>query len=381
MKGKDLSYKLIFILALAPFLGFSQINQDFNQSVNQIGDCWQKYNMYIETQNTLNKANERKALTGSSPVGNPAYHFTSPIIEFGGNGSIEFRHKMSDVDGNERVLTLYLLDEEEKVTQVVYSHVFRTGGTSPNGNPTNIINVSIPITWTGVFILRWEWMGAGGSSVGMIDDIIIDGEDMSDGSNDNGYGYCRPDDFVSDTVCAGTQDWDLKVPYVIQGSDWSWDFQAAASVGSIDTSIVVGLMDSMIQVDWNYEPGIYHIEATEIRPPHMTTSYSVDFTIYVLDYPSVSLSIDSICFSGQNTMQVEFTGTGPWELTYTDGTNTYNQVFSNSTATISLPPYSSTTNVSVTGLVDASGCSGDPSTYPTAPAVVYPRPSTGLIQY
>lgn len=95
-----------------------QIVQDFNRSVNQIGDCWQNYNMYIETQNTGNSSNQKKALTGSSPDGDPAYHFTSPIIEFNGSGSVDFRHKMSDVDGDERILTLYLLDQAERVQQV-----------------------------------------------------------------------------------------------------------------------------------------------------------------------------------------------------------------------------------------------------------------------
>lgn len=381
MKTLIRTYYAFLLFIITPIIGQAQIIQNFNMSVNQIGDCWQNYNMYIETQGTLNKNNQKKALTGLSPNGNPAYHFTSPIIEFSATGTIDFRHKMSDADGTERILTLYLLDQAERVVQVIYTHVYRTAGTSPNGNPVTIINTSIPVTWTGIYILRWEWNSVGGVSVGMVDDVVIDGVDMSDGTNDNGYGYCRPDDYVIDTVCAGVQDWDLKVPYPIPGSDWSWDWFPDTPPGLIDTSIVDGPMDSTIQVDWNFSPGVYVLEATEIRPPHMTTTYSVEFTIYVLDYPQIAILIDSVCNPDTNQLEINLVGIGPWEVTYTDGTNTYTQTFSSPNNIITLPPYSSTTNITVLNVVDVSGCSGDPSQYPTAPAVVYPRPGTGPIYH
>lgn len=221
----------------------------------------------------------------------------------------------------------------------------------------------------------------GGTSLGMVDDIVIDGVDMSDGINDKGYGYCRPDDYVTDTVCAGEQNWELQVPFPIPGSDWSWTWLGGTNPGIIDADLVPGEIDSLIQIDWGYNPGVYVLEATEIRPPYLTTTYSVEFTIYVLDYPEVTMVVDSVCEADTNQMTLNFVGDGPWTVTYSDGTNTYTETFTSSTAIINLPTYATTTNNMILDVVDSKACHGDTSSLPNAPAVIYPRPGTGPIYH
>lgn len=287
MKLRWLTY-LCLIMA-GPTLwaqGNGRIVQGFNQSVNQIGDCWQNYNMAITTKNTINRANQKKALVGQSPLGQPAYHFTSPLLSFNGSGNIAFRHKLTAANGQNRRLELQLLDAAERPVQTLFTYQYRFQGSNPNGNPTQTVNTQVPVTWTGTYILRWSFSGSGGgNSVAMVDDITISATDVSDPRNDNGYGYCRPDDVVYDTVCADSRSLH-KVPYPIAGSNWQWQLKPTSSLATLDTTVVGGPQDTTAAVNWQTgAAGDYELNATEIRPPYQTTTYNVLFYLHVLPAP------------------------------------------------------------------------------------------------
>lgn len=376
---KTKAYLLTLLAIGSIFTSSAQIIQDFNQSVNQIGNCWQKHNMEITTKKTINSANQKKALVGKTPDGYPAYYFMSPMIRFNGTGMVEFRHKLTDNDGIDRSVTLWLYDQAERPVQAIYTHIYRQGNTAPNGNPTNVMNVSFPITWTGNYFVRWEFSGRGGKSLAMVDDISIDGVDVSDGSNDNGYGYCRPDDEVWDTVCAGELALH-KVPYVIPGSDWEWDFMPGFGVGLLDSTLVKGPKDSMVNIRWSYTAaGDYSMEATEIRPPYNTRTYSVWFYIHVLPAPTVELSVDSVCPGNQNNAVFTFTGNGPWTVTYQVSGSIYTELVTTNRLRVSLPEATSSRDVTVMDVTNANGCSSDPLANPQERAVVFPHAIAGPI--
>lgn len=371
------TYRLLLMLLLVAYGGAAQVSENFNQSINQVF-CWEVYNMEITTRNTINSGNEKKALVGLNGAGSPAHTFTTPPINFNGAGNVEFRHKLTANAGTNRSLTVYLLREDERVIQTLYTHVYRSGGTSPNGNPTTPISTSINVTWTGVHFIKWVWEGTGKGSEGMIDDIDITGTNVSNGGNDNGYGYCRADDVVYDTVCVGTTK-NYKVPLVIAGSAWQWEFFPTKTVGMLDSTLVKGPIDSMVTVSWFNQPGDYQMEATEIRPPYYTESYSIMYNIHVLPPPDVVLSADSVCETDNATLTFQFTGTSPWKVSYTDGTINYSQSFSSAISSVTLPRYTSSKTISVTALSDASGCSYVGGAFPSVQVVVFPTPSTGPI--
>lgn len=351
---------IILVIGISESLSAQTIIQNFNQSVNQIGDCWQMQDMTITTKNTINKANQKKALTGTVVNGNPAYHFTSPIIEFNGTGLIEFKHKLDNNNGTHRELQIQLLDVNENVLNVIHSHVYidSSSGTTPNGNPTNVYQTSLPITFSGIYILRFNFISSGGSSFAMVDDISIDGQDMSDPNNDNGFGYCRADDVVCDTICAGENEL-YTVPYPVAGSDWNWSFFGATGA-RIDTSIVMGPEDTTAGLSWMYNSlGDYILIATEIKPPYNTTTYSVHYNIHVLEAPTLSWAIDSVCQGEMHTASLNFTGEGPWDVTFNDGDSSFTKTFLEPFEQINLGVYDSTRTLQIQAIQGANGCYGD----------------------
>lgn len=363
----------LLLLGASIQLQAQQVTQNFNKSVNQIGDCWNWTNMKITTKNTINKNKNKKALTGTTPVGNPAYHFQSPFIQFNGAGAINFRHKLDGTSGTDRSMRLVLLDSAENVVQVLHNYTYIAGGTFPNGNPTNVVNVSVPITWSGVFILRWEFFGVGGKSLSMIDDIEIDGTDVSDSEQDNGHGYCRNDDVVYDTICAGTTALHA-VPYPMEGHVWNWAW-TSGNGGSINQNYIRSQEDTIVEINWNSTAsGDYVLQATETRMPWGTTTYDVTFYIHVEPLPTVALTIDTVCPNDSHLATFTFTGTPDWTVSFTDGQTTWTETFGSSPATYSLPAYQSRQTISVLGLTDGSGCSADPSLFPEADAVVHELP-------
>lgn len=356
------------------------IYQNFNQSVNQIGDCWQRSNMMITTKNTLFPANQKKALIGTANNGDPAYSFTSPLIMFNGTGDISFWHKLNVNDGDFRELSLVLLDPGENIVSTLYTYTYiDSSGARPNGNPTLNVQTTVPITFSGNYHIRWQMKSYGETSMAMFDNIEIDGIDVSDPNNDNGYGYCRPDDVVYDTLCAGSL-YEHEVPYPFDGSSWQWAF-TSASGGTIDTTHVPDHQDTAVMLQWDFTAsGDYVLVATEVRQPYNTTTYSSEFRIHVLPVPLVSLVVDSVCPGNMHTATFNFNGSaGPWTVTYTDGDSTYTDTFSDSTAVKSLGLYNSTTNISVLSVQGANGCPGDTTTLPQAAAAVFIDPNAGPI--
>lgn len=376
-------YILLFILCVSQLSAqtTNTIVQNFNQSVNQIGDCWQWENMTITTKNTIFNNNQKKAIIGTNVNGFPAYHFTSPLINFNGSGSISFWHKLNADNGFHREVRLVLLDQSENVVQVLHNHVYidSANGSRPNGNPTTNYNTSISVTFTGTYYIRWEVISKGGTSFAMFDNMEIDGIDTSDGTNDNGYGYCRGDDVVYDTLCAGSY-YQHDLPYPISGSDWTWTFTRGMG-GMIDSTFVSGPHDTAVKVQWDFTAGgDYTLEATEIRSPYNTTTYSVDFLIHVLPAPSVRMTIDTVCEGEQHSVGFDFGGgLGPWQITYTDGDSIYTETFTNQSSMINMGAYSTATNIEVLSVIGANGCPGDTTTLPSGTAGLLPDPVTGAI--
>ena len=376
---------ILFIMLAMAVSGVAQISQEFNQSINQVGACWQAYGMSIDTRNgpNGNTGNQKKHLATDTAEGGM---LISPLIFFENPGIITFKHNISIDDGDERTLSLYLLDEQEVVIDTLFHHVYRTGGSNGGVPATTVLTDTIIINPAYIstvdpYILMWEWEATGTNikGTGRIDDIYIDGDEFSDPNNNNGDGYCRFDEILYDTVCTWDTSVLYKVPTVIVNSTWSWEFGAPSSVGYLDSTIVPGPMDTLVEVRWKDVPGTYVVKVTEIRPLAETYTYDVTYYVTVYESPQIEIEIDTVCISDPQLIHFSFDGSGPYQVTYSDGTNTWTQVFNGITGTATLPPYTSTQTITITDFTDAGGC--PPLTYPSADAVIWPLPLTGPIYH
>jgi LruC domain-containing protein len=91
-------------------------------------------------------------------------------------GNIEFDHAVPSKNGD-RKLTVYLINQSSNKTNI-WSFTYT------NSTPKH---ATIANTRTGIYKIRWEWVGNDGSSRGQLDNIIIPGTNVSDPSHD-----CEP---------------------------------------------------------------------------------------------------------------------------------------------------------------------------------------------
>jgi len=136
---------------------------------------------------------------------------------------------------------------------------------------------------------------------------------------------------------------------------------------------------SDVNVTW-LEPGIYFFKVTAYRAG-CTMNLKVGKVTVVASNPTATLlQPASICIGQMATINLTLTGTAPWNIDVSDGTNTI--TYSNITAspfTINVSP-SATTSYTVTRVADAYGTNNTPSN--TVTVTVNPKPgSSHIYQY
>lgn len=142
----------------------------------------------------------------------------SPYTYFDGTGTITFNHKLNSKSGKERRLRAYLIDANGNLGQKIFDYTYITNYQNVHGDPTDAQTATIPVTWTGVYMVKWYWSGYKGCSRGIIDDIVIDGQystspwcwchpiiPQNPCTDSDGDGCCdSDDDFPNDpTKCTG----------------------------------------------------------------------------------------------------------------------------------------------------------------------------------
>ncbi len=179
----------------------------------------------------------------------------------------------------------------------------------------------------------------------------------------------------TDTVCASTQD---KV-YGISGSNvtstYAWSL-SDPTAGTIDNSITAN--DSIIEIDWGTVSGTYTIYVVETSGDGCIGD-TVSLDVIVNPLPTVAIVSDSVCEGYSATLTLTLTGTAPWEVDYSDGSNNYSTTAASSPHTVTLPAYTTSQTITITGVTDGNTCDADASGLPSTGVVVFPKPSTGAI--
>lgn len=178
----------------------------------------------------------------------------------------------------------------------------------------------------------------------------------------------------TDTLCVGSQNVVYGITNPTATSTYTWWLKNGNGV--IDNSITSN--DSIIQIDWGVNAGTDTLYALETTIDGCIGD-TVVLGIILNELPTVTVVADSICPGFSANLTFEFTGTAPWIVEYTDGTNNFADTTISSPYIASLPSYSSAQTIDVTSLADAN-CTADPSTLPTGISIyVYPTSTTGPI--
>lgn len=134
-----------------------------------------------------------------------------------------------------------------------------------------------------------------------------------------------------------------------------------------------------VNVTW-LEPGVYFFKVTASRAG-CTMNLKVGKVIVVASNPvATMLPASPICFGETTTLTIELSGTAPWNIDVSDGTNTI--TYSNITTSpfiVNVSP-SATTSYTVTRVADAYGTNKTSSN--TVTVTVNPKPgSSRIYQY
>lgn len=181
-----------------------------------------------------------------------------------------------------------------------------------------------------------------------------------------------------DTVCAGSNKiYDVEPS---PGSTYYWSLQGGTAFGTI--SAVTGRTDS-ISIVYSASTGMDTLQLVEAGP---SGCLSDTIKLALVKLPSISVAIsgtDSICqnSSSVGVLQLTFTGSAPFTITYTDGVTPVNITTSTNPYLITSPVYN-TSGVYPYTITTASGLGSCPANISgSASITVFPKPSPGAINH
>ncbi len=183
----------------------------------------------------------------------------------------------------------------------------------------------------------------------------------------------------TDTACAGSSGnrYDI-IPNA--GSTYTWSLKN--SLGTIVT--IAGRTDSIL-ITYGTVTGIDTLRVIERGP---SGCFGDTMKLAILIVPNITAVIsgtDSICVnnSSVNKLQVAFTGSSPWDITYTDGLTPVSISGITTNPYIFSSPLYSTTGIRTFSLTTASGNGSCPAIISGSGSVtVFPKPTlSGISHY
>jgi hypothetical protein len=172
-----------------------------------------------------------------------------------------------------------------------------------------------------------------------------------------------------DTVCAGTLGKAYKVTNT-PGSTYYWVVKGGTQASGGNTNAIT--------INWSTTPGTDTLKVVE-KNSHGCFGDTVKLAVYRMPLPTATISgLDSVCYNYGSTFQVAFTGVGPWNFTYSDGTTSTSLTnISTNPYTVSTGNLTGTKTYTVTAVSNKFGCTGTASG--SATIVVRPKPVTSAI--
>lgn len=173
------------------------------------------------------------------------------------------------------------------------------------------------------------------------------------------------------------------------GDTYTWKIYNDSTVNfavDVGTAVVDGEAEFVDGVDdtatvsiyWP-EPGVYFYKVNAVNEAECTNNLRVGRIEMLEALPTAELKDTAICVGDPGTIIVELTGTAPWSLTLTDGTNSYpfTDIMDETFELTFNPGPKTTTNYWVSRVSDYYGTNNEPSE--EAEMIVHPKPDGSKI--
>ncbi len=175
--------KLIISLLALTFTisAYCEVTNNFesgNRAIDK-NNCWQ----FSSTNITASKEMEGNYNNQTGILSSGIHYLISPWVKFSKSGMMTFSHRMNANNGNNRLLIVYLMDQADQIVKTLYTYDYK-------GDKTKEIDAGVEINLLGIFRIKWEFTGSGGSSRGLLDLIYIPGDYFSDPTHNDGSGNC-----------------------------------------------------------------------------------------------------------------------------------------------------------------------------------------------
>jgi hypothetical protein len=154
---------------------------------------------------------------------------------------------------------------------------------------------------------------------------------------------------------------------------------ASGTVTAAEAFFVDGIDDApAVSVTW-LEPGVYFYRLMAVDLAGCTNNLRVGRIEVLEALPTAELRDTAICIGEPGAMIVDLTGTAPWNLTLTDGTNSYpfTGIMDDTFELTFAPGPKTTTEYWVSQVSDFYGTNNQPSE--KAEMIIYPKPDSSQI--
>lgn len=160
----------------------SQVTQNFESGSRNAEQalCWQFFSTNIVGASPI--TGQFSMRTGQMSSLTNTHDLISPWVEFNGTGTIDFKHKISNFSGNSKFLDVKIISYPDLTETMIYNYTYSNGNLSQT--------VSVPVTFSGTYQVKWIFYGNGGNSRGFLDDIVMSGTNVADVSSNTGSGVC-----------------------------------------------------------------------------------------------------------------------------------------------------------------------------------------------
>ncbi|MDZ4668946.1 MAG: hypothetical protein SGJ00_13855 [bacterium] len=183
-----------------------------------------------------------------------------------------------------------------------------------------------------------------------------------------------------DTVCAGSTNKIFDVPPT-PGSTYYWSLKNGTTLATITT--VSGRSDSIL-INFGSTPGVDTLRLVEVGPTGCSSD-TVKLAIVILQNITVAITgTDSICINSASSgkLQLLFTGTPPYSVTFTDGTTPVVLTGILTSPYNITSPVFNTAGVKPYTITSASGLGSCPAGVSGAASVtVFPKPTPSAISH
>ena len=156
--------------------------------------------------------------------------------------------------------------------------------------------------------------------------------------------------------------------------------QVPGETTPVYADFVDGTTSTTATILWK-KPGVYFIKVTAVDAAGCTNNLKMMRIRVIEALPTAVVTTKDICVGETATLTVELTGTGPWSVTFTDGTTTTTVTdIQTSPHEIRIDPGpKKTTDYTITSVTDKWGTNAYPVDPPTAVQVVNPKPNSSPI--